>query len=396
MDRLDQLACPLDQLACWSSGPIGPAGLLVQWTGWTNWPAGPMDRLDELACWSNGPVGRTGLLVQWTGWTNWPVGPVDKLDELACWYNGPPEYGGEREHGDEQEDGDPQQEGDDLAPPGPHVPSGAVEGERAPSAEHTDTAAAAEEEEGEAREEGARAADSERLERRYAPDPLQQEVRTREGGARTMQSRGMRGRSGAEDRRTTGIPSRRAETRDGSSRSPREPPPRADREESGEEWRRMWFARRHHRAHLEEAVGESIARQRRSGTGRGEGKKDHTHRTSGSSVGQDTEGCRGRPTGAVGEKEGGRKQTARSQAHGSRARAGRNGRQPQRDVSRVKPATGNGSRVIIRRRGDGSGRKGKRVSGASQGRRAESSWRAGPRQAAWRKGLSGHEWPEKA
>ncbi|CAI5532579.1 unnamed protein product [Closterium sp. Naga37s-1] len=140
-----------------------------------------------------------------------------------------PEYGGEREHGDEQEDGDPQQEGDDLAPVGPHVPSGAVEGERAPSAEHVDTAAATEEEEGEAREEGARAADSERLERRYAPDALQQEVRTCEGGARTMQSRGMRGRSGAEDRRTTGIPRRRTETRDGSSRSPREPPPRADR-----------------------------------------------------------------------------------------------------------------------------------------------------------------------
>ncbi|CAI5502063.1 unnamed protein product [Closterium sp. Naga37s-1] len=301
-----------------------------------------------------------------------------------------PEYGGEREHGDEQEDGDPQQEGNDLAPVGPHVPSGAVEGEHAPSAEHADTAAAAEEEEGEAREEGARAADSERLERRYAPDALQQEVRIREGGARTMQSRGTRGRSGAEDRRTTGTPRRRAETRDGSSRSPREPPPRADRYggAAGKRGggRRMWFTRRRHRGHLEEAVGESIARQRHSGTGRGDGKKDHAHRTSGSSGGQGTEGCRGRPTSVVGEKEGGRKQTARSQAHGSRARAGRNGRQPQRDVSRVKPATGNGSRVIIRLRDDGNGRGGKRVSGASQGRRAESSWRAGPRQAAWARG----------
>ncbi|CAI5512091.1 unnamed protein product [Closterium sp. Naga37s-1] len=284
-----------------------------------------------------------------------------------------PEYGGEREHGDEQEDSDPQQEGNDLAPVGPHVPSGAVEGERAPGAEHANNAAAAEEEEGEARERGARATDFERLERRYAPDPLQQETHDRNSASA----------SGDEGRKLALAPRIAAEGR-------------SARQESGEEWKRMWFARRRHRGHLKEAVGEDIARQRRSGTGRGDEKKDHAHRTSGNSGGQGTEGCRGRPTGAVGEKEGGKKQTAPSPAHGSRERAGRNGRHHQRDVIRVKPTTRNGSRAIIRRRGDGSGRAGKRVCGASQGRRAESSWKAGPSQAAWRKGRNEHEWPEKA
>ncbi|CAI5531302.1 unnamed protein product [Closterium sp. Naga37s-1] len=147
---------------------------------------------------------------------------------------------------------------------------------------------------------------------------------------------------------------------------------------------------------MEEAVAGSIARQRRSGTGRGARREDHAHRTGGSSGGKGPEESRGRPTGAVGEREGRKKQAARRMAYGSRAREGRSGRQPQRDVSRVKQARGNGSRVTTRRHGDGNGQEGRRVSGNTRERRAESSWRAGPGLAPLRRGLSVHEWPERA
>ncbi|CAI5528487.1 unnamed protein product [Closterium sp. Naga37s-1] len=364
----------LDQFACWS-----------------------MDPLDQLAFWSNGPDPRPEQTREESDEEEAGNEEVEQeYGDEPAYDNGQgygderehgdePEDGDEQEHGEEQEHGDPQQDGDEQTRARPEVPSGAEEGERAPSAEHADTAATAEEEEGEAREEGSRATDPNRLEWQYARDALQQEGRTREGEAHAVQPQGMCGRSEAEDRRTTGVQRRRAEPRDGSSRSSREPPPRAKRYGDAEGRRRG----------VEENMVRSAARPQAHGGSRGgEHRSPETQRhwegrrKGGSNGGKGPEESRGRPTGAVGEREGGRKQAARRMAYGSRAREGRSGHHPQRDVSRVKPARGNGSRVTTCRHGDGNGREGRRVSGDTREGRAESSWRAGPGLASWRKGLS--------
>ncbi|CAI5510840.1 unnamed protein product [Closterium sp. Naga37s-1] len=222
----------LDHLACWSTGPVGPTGLSVQWTGWTNWPFGPMDR-----------------------WTNSPVGPTDRRDEedprvermreesdeeeagnveAEQEYGDEPAYGDEQEHGNGREHADEQEYGDEQTRAEPHIPSGAEGEERAPSAEHADSAAAAEEEEGGARAEETHATGSSRVGGHRARDVLRQEGQTREEEARTVQPRGVRRRSEAEYARMTVDQRRRAEPRDGSSRSPREPPPRTERHAGAE------------------------------------------------------------------------------------------------------------------------------------------------------------------
>ncbi|CAI5496977.1 unnamed protein product [Closterium sp. Naga37s-1] len=287
------------------------------------------------------------------------------------------EADGERAHGGEQEHHDPRRNGGEQTRAGPHVPGGV--------------------EEGEAQERGSRATGPNRREGQPARDAPQPEGQAREGGTRTMPTRGVRGRSEAEDRHATGVQRRRAEASDGGSRSSREPLPRAERY-GGAEGRRGGAESTVRSGAPPRALGgghggehhSPETRRRREGRRMEGSRSPHRQQKWG---GGEPEENHGRPTGAVDGRKGGRKQDACRQANGCRREG--SGRHPQRDISRVKPARGCGSRVITRRNDDESRREGEVVSGDSRERCAKGSRRAGPGVAAWPRGLSEPVWPER-